>query len=198
MPWFLWDLRASTFLSVANMLVFAWFAMYCAPDLLNSLFDSAKRVDRSMHFHFQVHALLISDKSTLEQKTLILGGDQHALCSIISTTTFRDNDRTIFRRQKFVFRIATLGVNRQLLIQDGLFGCRLVLLTSMYMENCVIASTNISPLQDFCTEHLKVTGKRMPLVRSRILPSPILFKKVIATKNPCSLDDFLVAKYFIK
>ena len=42
--------------------------------------------------------------------------------------------------------------------------------------------------------HLKVTGKRMSLVSSQILPSPILVKEVTATKNPCSLDDFLVAE----
>ena len=66
MPWFLWDLRASIFPSGINMLTFACFAVYCVLDPLNSLFDSTKRVDRSMHFHFQVQALLISDNSTLE------------------------------------------------------------------------------------------------------------------------------------
>ena len=65
------------------------------------------------------------------------------------------------------------------------------------MGNCVIAFTNISPLLDLCTGHLKVTGNEMSPVRSRILFSPILFKEVTATKNPCSLDD-LVAKSSIK
>jgi len=46
--------------------------------------------------------------------------------------------------------------------------------------------------------HLKDTGKRTSPVRSRILPSPILFKEVIVTKNSCSLDDFLVAELPIK
>jgi len=46
--------------------------------------------------------------------------------------------------------------------------------------------------------HLKVTGKGMSPVRPQILPSPILFKEVTATKNPCSLDDFLVARSSIK
>ena len=39
--------------------------------------------------------------------------------------------------------------------------------------------------------HLKVLGKRTSPVRSQILLSLILFKEVTATKNPCSLDDFL-------
>jgi len=107
-------------------------------------------------------------------------------------TMFRDDDRIIFRRPNLVFRIATPGVGRQLLIQDGPLGYRLMLLSSTYMRNCVIASTNISPLKDFCTGHLGVTGKRMSPVRSRILPSLILFKKVTAMKNPYSSDDFLV------
>jgi len=46
--------------------------------------------------------------------------------------------------------------------------------------------------------HLKVTRKGMPLVRSRIHPSPILLKKVTAMKNSCSLDDFLTARSSIK
>ena len=41
-------------------------------------------------------------------------------------------------------------------------------------------------------------GKGTSPVRSQILPSPILFKEVTATKNPCSLDDFLVVKSPIK
>ena len=45
---------------------------------------------------------------------------------------------------------------------------------------------------------LKVTGKRKSPVRSQILPSPILFKEVTATKNPCSLDAFLVVEMLIK
>ena len=35
--------------------------------------------------------------------------------------------------------------------------------------------------------------KRTSPVRSQILLSPLLFEEVTATKNPCSLDDFLVA-----
>ena len=42
------------------------------------------------------------------------------------------------------------------------------------------------------------TGKGTSPVTSRILPSPILFKKVTTTKNLCALDDFLVARSFIK
>jgi len=45
---------------------------------------------------------------------------------------------------------------------------------------------------------LKVTRKRTSPVRSRILPSPILLKGVIAMKNPYSLDDFLVVEMLIK
>jgi len=54
-------------------------------------------------------------------------------------------------------------------------------------------------LPDHC-EHgtLKVMGKRTSPVRSRILPSPILFKEVTTTKNSCSLDDFLVVELPIK
>ena len=151
-----------------------------------------------MHLYFQVQVSVISRKSTLELKALNLVGDQHTFCSIIFTTVFRDDDRTIFRRSNLVFKIATLGVGRQLLIQDGPLGCRLVLLSSIYMGNCVITSTNISFLQGFCTGYSKVTGKRMSPVRSWILSSPILIKKVTATKNPCLLDDFLVAKSSIK
>jgi len=44
----------------------------------------------------------------------------------------------------------------------------------------------------------EVTGKRISPVRSRILPSPILFKAVIVTKNSCSLDDFLIVELPIK
>jgi len=110
MPWFLWDLRASTFPSVPNMLAFAYFAVHCTFDPLNSLFDSTKRVDRSMHFYFQVQIILISDKSTLEQKAPILDRDQHIPCSMIFTTTFRDDDRTIFKRPNFIFRIVTPSV----------------------------------------------------------------------------------------
>jgi len=44
----------------------------------------------------------------------------------------------------------------------------------------------------------EVTKKRISPVRSRILPSPILFKAVIAMKNPCSLDDFLKVELPIK
>jgi len=46
--------------------------------------------------------------------------------------------------------------------------------------------------------HLNVTRKRTLPVRSRIPPSPILLKEVTATKNPCSLDDFLMVKLPIK
>ena len=45
---------------------------------------------------------------------------------------------------------------------------------------------------------LKAKGKRMSPVRSRILPSPILLKEVTATKNPCSLDAFLVVVMLTK
>ena len=59
------------FLPETKIFIFLYFAVHYAPDPLNNLFDSAKRVDRSMHFPFQVQALLINDKSTLEQKALI-------------------------------------------------------------------------------------------------------------------------------
>ena len=188
----------STFPFGANIFTLLCFAVHYAPDPLNNLFVLATRVDRSMHLHFQVHILLISRKSTVEPKALILGGDQYKFCSIIFTTMFRDDGRNIFRKPNLIFRIVTPGIGRQLLIQDGPLGCRLVLLSSTYMGNCVIASTNIWPLQDFCIGHSKVIGKRTSLVRSRILPSPILFKKVTATKNSCSLDDFLVTESSIK
>ena len=45
---------------------------------------------------------------------------------------------------------------------------------------------------------INVTGKRKSPVRSQILPSPILLKKVTATEKPCSLDDFLAVKLTIK
>ena len=44
---------------------------------------------------------------------------------------------------------------------------------------------------------LDAAGKRMTPVRSQILPSPILSPEVTSTKNPCSLDDFLVVEMFI-
>ena len=143
-----------------------------------------------MHLHFQVQALLIYRKSTLELRAQILGGDQRTFCNIISTTMFRDDDRTIFKRSNLVFRIARSGVGRQSLIQDGTLSCRLVLLSSMYMKNCVITFTNISPFLGLCTGYLKIIGKRRSPVRSRILHSPILFKEMTTTKDPCSLDDF--------
>ena len=90
------------------------------------------------------------------------------------------------------------GGDQWLFIQDNSLSCRLVLLSSIYMGNCVIVSANISPLLSLCTKYLKVTGKGVSPVRCRILPSPILFKEVTASKNSCSLDDFLAAKSFIK
>ena len=46
--------------------------------------------------------------------------------------------------------------------------------------------------------HLKITEQRTSPVRSQILPSPILLKEVTATKNPCSLDAFLMVEMLIK
>ena len=89
--------------------------------------------------------------------------------------------------------IFTTGFGRQLLIQDSSFSCRLV-----HMENCINASANISPLVGLYKGYLKGTGNEMSPLRSQILLSPILFKEVTATKHPCSLDDFLVAKSSIK
>ena len=179
------------------MFTFLCLAVCYAPDLLNNLFDSTMRVDRSMHFHFQVQVLLISRKSILEQKVLIPKG-QRTFCSIIFTTIFRDDDKIMFGKPNLLFRIAALGVGRQLLIHGGPLNYRLVLLSSMRMDNCIITSTNISPLLGLCIGHLKATGKGMSPVRSQILPSPILFKKVTTMKNSCSLDNFLIEKSFIK
>ena len=41
-------------------------------------------------------------------------------------------------------------------------------------------------------------GKENVTSKVSILLSPILFKEVTTTKNPCSLDDFLVAELPIK
>jgi len=90
------------------------------------------------------------------------------------------------------------GGDQRLFIQDNSLSCRLVLLSSTYMGNCIIVSANILPLLGLYTRYLKVTGKGVSPVRSWILPSPILFKEVTAAKNPCSLDDFLLAKSSIK
>jgi len=46
--------------------------------------------------------------------------------------------------------------------------------------------------QQWSRWHLKVTGKRTSLVQSRIHPSPILFKEVTTTRNPCSLEQNLL------
>ena len=178
------------------MFTFLCLAVCYAPDLLNNLFDSTMRVDRSMHFHFQVQALLISRKSILEQKALVPGGDQRISCSVISMTMLGNETKIMFRKPNLVFRITTPGVGRQLLIWDGPLNCRLVLLSLPYMGDCVITFINISPLLGPCIGHLKVIGKRTSLGRFRILSSPILFKEVTAMKNPHSLDDFLVAKIF--
>ena len=156
------------------------------------------KVDVSMHLHFQIQVLFINRKNTLEQKALIPREDKCTICSIISATMFRDDERIIFKRLNLVFRITTPGVDWQLLIQDGPLGYKLMILSSMYMWNCVTASTDISPLLGLCTRNLKVTGKGMSPLRSRILSSPVSFKEVITIKNPCSLNDFLVAKYSIK
>ena len=122
-----------------------------------------------MYFYFQVQALLISGKSTLEQKALIPGGDQHTFCSIIFTTMLNDDHRIMFSRPNLVFRITTPVVGRQLLIQNGPLSCKLVFLCSTCMGNCVIASTNITLLLGLLrTGHLKVTGKEMLPVRSQI------------------------------
>jgi len=51
-----------------------------------------------------------------------------------------------------------------------------------------------------CNEHdaFEGHGKETLPACSRILPSPILFKKVTMIENSCTLDDFLVAKSPIK
>ena len=116
--------------------------------------------------------------------------------SVISTTIFRGDDGIIFRRLNPV--PCTLSVGSQFLIQNDPLSYTLVLLSPTYMGNCVIAYVNILSLLDLCTGYLKATGKETSPIRSRILPSPILFKKVTVMKNSCSLDDFLVAKSFIK
>jgi len=76
------------------MFTFLCVAMHYTPNL----FDLTTRVDGSMHSHFQVQALLISENSILEQKTLIPGGDQHTFCNIIFTNIFRNDDMIIFSR----------------------------------------------------------------------------------------------------
>ena len=47
-------------------------------------------------------------------------------------------------------------------------------------------------------EHSAFEGHGKEDVTSKVLPSPILFKEVTATKNPCSLDDFLMVELPIK
>ena len=85
--------------------------MYYILDLLNNLFNLVTKVDVRMHLHFQVQALLISGKNTLEQTALILGGYQCTFCSIIFMTIFRDSDMIIFRRLNLVVRITIPGVD---------------------------------------------------------------------------------------
>jgi len=178
-----YDLALSLLPEANTFTPFFCFAGHYALDPLNNLFDLVMKVDVSMHFHFQVQAILINRKNTLEQMTLVSGGDQRTFCSIIFTIMFRGDDRIIFRRPNLLFRITTAGVGRQLLIQNGPLSCKLVLLSSTYMENCIIASTNISPLLGLCTGHLKATGKVKSPVRSQILSSSILFKEVTTTKT---------------
>jgi len=99
-----------SFLPNANTFTLLYFAVHYAPNTLSNLFDLATKVDGSMHLHFQVQLLLICGKSIPKQKALILGGDQHIICSTIFTTMFRDDDRTIIRKPSLLFRIATPGV----------------------------------------------------------------------------------------
>ena len=138
---------------------------------LSNLFDLMMKVDGSMYLYFHVLALLISRKNILERLALILGEDLH---------TF------------------TTDLGQQLLIQDGPFSCKLVLLSLTHIENYISASADISLLLGLWIRYLKITGKGTSPVRSRILPSPILFKEMTSTKNPCSLDDLLVGKSSIK
>ena len=49
-------------------------------------------------------------------------------------------------------------------------------------------------------EHSIFEGHGKEIITGKVsdLPSPILFKEVKETKNPCSLDDFLVMELTIK
>ena len=114
------------------MLTHLDFFLFCMHYTPNFV-DLATRVDRSMYL----------------------------FCSIVFIVMLNNNGKIIFSRTNHVFRINTPGVGQQLLIQNGPLSCRLVLLSTTYMENCVIISANISSLPDHCIGYLKVTGKRM-------------------------------------
>jgi len=69
--------------------------------------------------NFRGRALLLSEKSTPERNTLILGGDKRTLHIIISTAVLEVENWTVYRKSKFMFRDAAPDTDQQLIVRKG-------------------------------------------------------------------------------
>jgi len=101
------------------MFVLLCFAVYYAPGPFNSPFGSVRGMNRNVHFCFQGQTSLLSNESTSERNTLILGGDKHTFHIIISTAMLEGKNRIVYRKPEFIFREAAPDTDQQLLVWEG-------------------------------------------------------------------------------
>ena len=93
--------------------------MHYTPGPLNSLFGTAKGLDGNVGLQFQGQASLFSERSSPARDTLIYGGDQRTMRSILTTASLEDFDRRIYRKPDFMFGDAASDHDRQLLAGEG-------------------------------------------------------------------------------
>ena len=93
--------------------------MHYTPGPLNSLFDTARGLDGNVSLQFQGQASLFSERSSPARDTLIYGGDQRTMRSILTTAPLEDSDRRIYQKPDFMFGDAAPDHDRQLLAGEG-------------------------------------------------------------------------------
>ena len=93
--------------------------MHYTPGPLNSLFGTARGLDGNVSLQFQGQASLFSERSSPARDTLIYGGDQRTMRSILTTAPLEDSDRRIYQKSNFMFGDAVLDHDRQLLGGEG-------------------------------------------------------------------------------
>jgi len=76
-------------------------------------------LDGNVSLQFQGQASLFSERSSPAQDTLIHGGDQRTMRSILTTAPLEDFDRRVYRKHGFMFGDAAPDHDRQLLAGEG-------------------------------------------------------------------------------
>jgi len=93
--------------------------VHYTPGPLNNLFGMTRGVNGNISLQFQGQASLFSERSSVVRDTLIHGGDQLTMRSILTTAPLEDIDCRTYKKPDFMFGDAAPDPDRQLQAGEG-------------------------------------------------------------------------------